>query len=201
MLLLARLLSYVFHPLFAALISIFLLFQLPVYLNYKFSPVYHYYVYAALFLNLVVAPLLISLYFKRKKLIDSLEMKSIRERRLPYLISALFYLFTYFLLQKINFPELYLAIFKAATLVVCLLLAFAQFDWKVSAHLSGLGGICGMLIVAAIELRVDTTPLLIAFVLISGLVAGSRLFLKAHSPLEVISGFLLGLGMQLSILL
>lgn len=130
-------------------------------------------------------------------MISSLEMHEVNERVIPYLISCIFYAFTYYLLVKISFPVYYLAVFMGATLTILTLLALALLKQKASAHLAGLGGICGMLITIALVLNVDTTNLLILFVILSGLVAFSRLALNAHKPSELVSGFLIGLSFQL----
>lgn len=128
-------------------------------------------------------------------------MNEVGERVLPYLISCIFYTLTYFLLKEISFPDFYLAVFQAATLTIFALLLLALLKQKTSAHLAGIGGICGMLISIAISFKIDTSGLLIVFVLLSGLAGFSRLALNAHKPIEVILGFLLGLGLQLFITL
>lgn len=155
------------------------------------------FVYAAVSINLIVTPLLISLYLKKKGYIESLEMPDVKDRVLPYLISALFYTFTFFLFQSIDFPPLYLAVFKAATAVVIALLIFAHLNFKMSAHLAGLGGICGMLFTLGVVLRVELSALFMVAVLIAGLVASSRYYLKAHSFSEISSGFILGFLSQI----
>lgn len=188
----AKFLSYLFHPIFAPLYSVFILFQLPIYLNYKMPTSFIQFVYAVVGINLIITPLLISLYFKRKGYIQSLEMPDVKDRVLPYLVSSLFYTFTFFLFQSINFPDIYLAVFKAATAVVIALLIFAHLNFKVSAHLAGLGGICGMLFTLSVVLRIELSSLLIVSILVAGLVGSSRFYLKAHSFRELSSGFSLG---------
>jgi len=197
----ARFFSYLFHPLFAPLLCVFILFQLPVYLNYKLNSSFFLFVYAVVVINLIVTPLLISMHLKRRGIIDSLTMPTAKQRVIPYLVSAIFYVFTYFLLVKVNFPVLYLSIFRASCAVVILLLIASFFNFKISAHLSGLGGIYGVLIVVSIVFNLDATFLLIVCTLIVGVVASSRLILKAHTNLELLAGFILGIGTQLSLLL
>lgn len=193
----AKVIAHLFHPIYAPLVSIYLLFQLPIYINYKYTDSYFIYVYVLFFLNLVLAPLLISIYLKRKNYIQSLEMQDVSERTLPYLVSSIFYTLTYFLLLNIQFPVFYLMIFQWATITVLMLFILSLFKQKISAHMAAWGGICGMLIAVSWVLKIDTTNLLILFVLISGIVGFSRLKLSAHSAVEVAGGFALGLGIQL----
>src|SRR5690554_2086989 len=193
----AKAIAYLFHPIFAPIISIYLLFHLPVYINFKYTDDYFIYVYVLLFINLVVAPLLIFLYFKKNNYIRSLEMHDVSERTLPYLVSSIFYIFTYYLLFNIQFPAFYLLVFQWASFTVILLYVLSLFKWKVSAHMAAWGGVCGMLITIAWILKTDTTNWLIIAVLVTGVVGVARLKLKAHTILEVVSGFAIGLGCQL----
>lgn len=198
---LANFVSYLLHPIFMPLLSIFILFQLPNYINLRFSSEYFNAVYLCIAFNLVVIPLSLSFYMKKQGMIQSLKMEKVEERVLPYGVTSMFYLITYFLLSKIQFPNLYLAIFLAASAAVVCLLILAFFKQKVSAHLTGLGGICGLLIVVNQFLGIDTIPLFVLFLLLSGILAAARLKLNAHNGFQVLSGFLIGFGTQLVILL
>ena len=182
----AKVLSYIFHPIFAPIYSVAILFSLPIYLNYKLPQQFVNFTFAVVALNLVVSPILISFYLKRKGLIDSLEMKTTKERVLPYLTSAILYAVT-----------LYLTFFLGAFFAIIILLISALFSQKVSAHLAGLGGICGMLYSISVVTFTETLTWLLLGIIVSGLVASARLALKSHSGVELISGFLLGFGIQL----
>lgn len=197
MTLFAKILSYLFHPIFAPLYSVALLFSLPIYLNYKLPQQFINFTYSVVLLNLTVSPILVSLYLKRKGLLDSLEMKSAKERVIPYVVSALLYGITFFLFRQIQMPELYLKFFLGAFFAIVTLLIGAVFSQKISAHLAGLGGICGMLYSISIVTFTDTLTWLLLAIIISGFVASSRLALKSHSGIELISGFFLGFGVQL----
>lgn len=193
----ARFLSYLFHPIFAPLFSIHILLQLPVFFNYKLSTELIQFSYGVVVLNLIVTPVLISLYLKKKGVIKSLEMESARERVIPYLTSSILFFTTYFLFKDINFPTFYLNVLLAAAIVILVLFVGSLINLKLSAHLAGLGGLCGMIFLIVTVLKIELTALFILFILISGLVASSRYFLKAHSFSEIISGFCLGFGIQL----
>ncbi len=197
----ASFISYLLHPIFMPLLSVVILFNLPNYINLRFGPAYFNAVYLCVAFNLIVIPLSMSHYLKKQGMISSLKMEKVEERVLPYMVSAIFYGITYFLFYNIQFPALYLSIFLAASCSVAILLIFALFKEKVSAHLTGIGGICGLLIVVNQVLGIDTIPLLTVFILLAGLLAAARLKLNAHSAFEVAAGFTLGLSTQLLILL
>ena len=192
----SKFLSYLFHPVFAPLVSIYILLQLPIYINFKLTDEFVQFIYAVVLLNLIVSPIFASIYLKRKGFISSMHMENVKERTIPYLISCIFYLFTYYLFLQIEFPQLYLTILKAATFVIISLMILSIMRLKVSAHLAALGGICGMLFIVGILLQLETSLLLMFFLLISGIVASARYALKAHSFIELGSGFCIGFIMQ-----
>jgi membrane-associated phospholipid phosphatase len=88
---------------------------------------------------------------------------------------------------------LILAIFIGASILVAILTIVTVF-FKISVHGSGAGSMIGFLL--AIMLLYPEHNLmwaLIGIVLIAGSVMTSRLYLNAHTPVEVYSGFALGL--------
>lgn len=196
-----KLISLLFHPLFAPIYSLAMITSLPLYINFKYGDDYFLYIYFLFFVNLVLAPLFVSLYLKKVKMINSLEMRAVKERVIPYAAYLIFYAFTYFLLHKLNFPEVYLLLYLMAGTAVALLLVFTLIKWKVSAHLTAMGGICGMLVVLSTYFAVDLSTWLMTAVLASGLVGAARLQMKAHTSMDLLFGFSLGLGSQLSIYL
>jgi hypothetical protein len=190
--LISRFLSYLFHPIFAPLLSVYILFQLPDLENYKLNDAYKYFVYVTFFVNLVIAPLLLSLYFKKTGVIKSLEMNSVKERRSLYAITFIFYAFTAALLHFIQFPRVFMMVFLGACAVVAALYFLSILNQKISAHLSGLGGICGMLFILQLYFFIEISSLFLFFIVLSGIVASARFALGAHSFKELFLGFCLG---------
>ncbi len=197
----AQFLSYLFHPIFAPLVSVFILFQLPIYLNYKYPSAYFTAVYACIFFNLIIIPLSLSYYLKKQGMIQSLEMQSANERVYPYGLTLVLYCITYFLFSQIRFPSFYQAILLGAALSLLILFLFSLANYKISAHMTGLGGIGGMLLVTNQFYQVNTIDLLCLLLLISSLVASARLYLNRHTLGEVFLGFLNGFLCQMVLLL
>jgi membrane-associated phospholipid phosphatase len=65
--------------------------------------------------------------------------------------------------------------------------------WKISAHLTGIGGLLGG--VCSFALYYSTLPLgLVITILTASLILMyARLYLHAHTPLQVVCGLLLGI--------
>jgi len=74
-----------------------------------------------------------------------------------------------------------------------ILLTGITFFWKMSAHMTGIGGLLAVLGVLGIYFpSLNLAYLLVATLLVGGLVASARLYLDAHRPAEVYVGLLVG---------
>jgi membrane-associated phospholipid phosphatase len=82
----------------------------------------------------------------------------------------------------------------AATFATLVLLLFKI---KSSMHLLGMGSLFMFLINLSIHFEINITLALSLFILAIGLVATSRLYLKAHSKAEIFIGLCIGLISQL----
>lgn len=196
-----RILSYLLHPIFLPTISVLLLFQLPFYINYKYGPEYRMVIYLLFFINTAILPLLIALFLKNRKIISSLEMSSNKERRLPYLLTTLVYVFTFFFLREVNFPYIYLTFFRSICISLILLFFSAVVNYKLSSHMVGMGGLCGILSVMAIGFSVDIAWWLYIAVFASGLLGSARIYMGAHTVLQLFFGFVLGFSTQFFLIL
>lgn len=183
------------------LLSVIILFQLPIFHNFKFPPSYFNAIYICVSFNLIVIPLSMAFYLKKQGIIQSLKMHQVEERVYPYAITSIFYLLTYLLFSQINFPPPYLAVFLATSASVFILYLLALAKKKISAHMCGIGGICGLLLVLNQWFGINTIPLLIPGILAAGFLAAARLYLEAHKLSEITLGFALGFVCQLSLLL
>jgi membrane-associated phospholipid phosphatase len=65
----------------------------------------------------------------------------------------------------------------------------------------GVGGLLGSLLIISFVFKLNTIPVIAFLFLLSGLIASSRLYLKAHSRDEIYSGFALGMFTQVTVFL
>ena len=75
------------------------------------------------------------------------------------------------------------------TIIAALLI---NLHWKISIHMIGVGGILGAVLGMAQGLFIELLWPVIIIVLLSGMLGTARLMLKAHNPLQIYAGFLLG---------
>lgn len=197
---LANLLSRLFHPIFMPLLGMFILFNSATIYNYRYQDNYKNIIYLLLLVNTILMPLLFSWVLKRNGIISSLEMKYVDERKWPYLFTFLMFLFTIWLFVQLNMAPLLLYFTLAAAISIFVLLVASLLKIKISAHLLSLGGLAGMLILLHLKTGTDMISVFSAIIIISGLVGTARLKLKAHTSLEIYTGFLIGLLTQLFLL-
>lgn len=194
---LASLISKILHPIFMPLIGVALLFTLPTFIGFmtheKLKIVIVFYVT----INTLILPLLFSLILKWKGIINSLQMDTVEERRWPYLFSILMFLVCIWLFKEVNVNPLLINFLLGAAVSIFILLITSYFHFKMSAHLLGIGGLVGVISVVAIKDYIDISTPLIILILLSGILGTARLQLKAHKPIEIYSGFLVGFLVQL----
>ncbi len=147
-----------------------------------------------------ILPILnIYLMYKLKR-IHSITLSNRNERTFPYIMTAIFYYGLFYLFYDLRiWQTIKIFIFCAGTGI--LLTALVNMKYKISAHMVGLGGLLGMIISLNILLRYDMLQFLLIGILVSGIVASSRLALDEHKPSQIYTGFFLGLFCQTVIFL
>jgi hypothetical protein len=141
----------------------------------------------------LLIPMVLMLGLRWSGMVKSLHFEEKSERRTPFILVTLFYLLTtYFLKEKTELdPILWQGMGIIAFAVA--LLTGVTFFWKMSAHMTGIGGVMGVLAVFGMYFpSLDLAYLLVATLLLGGLVASARLYLDAHRPAEVYVGLLVG---------
>ena len=187
----AKIISYIFHPLFMPTLGIFILLNLETYLKYTIVPSGKIAIYSIVFINTGIVPAILAFFQYRFKFIKTLQMESKEERIFPFLATIFFYFFCFYILKKNNLPApVYMLMFGAAVLVSVVFLI--NFFWKISVHATGAGGIIGMLWGISQKLNLEIMPVIFLFILFGGFIGFARLKLNAHNPSQIYAGFLLG---------
>lgn len=195
----AKIISYVFHPLIMPVIGLSIIFNTDSYINYAVPQELKQAVIILVGASTFLIPLLISLLLLNRKIINSLEMETQKERIIPYSITIIFYVFTLYMLKQAHIPPIIFNFIIGATLSI--IIAFViNIKWKISAHMIGIGGLVGALLCVSILLEIYITPFFILSLLVAGLVGSARLILKAHTPSQVYAGFAIGVICQIVVL-
>lgn len=145
-----------------------------------------------IFVMTYLVPLLILILFKKLKLIESFNAHTIKERKLPVaMMIILFYLLGNTISNIGSMKDISL-LFYATSAALMLLYFLFIFKIKTSIHLLSLGISTAFFLIIDINNSSNFPFVIIVNILIAGIVANARLFLKAHNPSEVYIGFLTG---------
>lgn len=189
-----KVVSYIFHPLFVPIAGALAYFII----TPKYSPPeLQTGNLLPIFILTVIIPIIFYLILFNIGVVSSIFMPTVKERIYPVLIHIVLLLTIVLKIIPNNFiAELYY-FFIGLILSALTSLLFILMRLKVSMHLMGMGSLIMFLICLSIHFEINITIALSLFTLATGLVATSRLYLKAHSKPEILIGFFIGLIAQL----
>jgi len=188
--------SYIFHPVFVPLYIIFFLLYIHPSAFSGFSEQEKKQTVLIILLNLVIFPLITVLLLKAVGFIDSLYLRTQKDRIIPYIASGIFFFWGYTVFkEQPQYPPVLtafiLGIFLASSAAL-----LANIYFKVSMHAIGMGGWLGFfLLLFYRNSMLMTWPLCLAL-LITGLVCSSRLLLRSHEQKDIYGGLLIGMITQ-----
>jgi hypothetical protein len=187
----ARVISVLFHPLLLPSYFLLIIFSLKFYISIIIPFEAKLMILSLVFTTTFVFPAIFILVIKNKGLIKSLQMETKEERNYPYIITAIFNFSAYYMIRKIQIPDIYYLFFLGSAVLI-LVSMFINFFTKISIHMLGAGGIIGTLIGLSIRLNIDLVFFVVVAVIISGLVGFARMKLKAHNSFQIYAGFTCG---------
>jgi len=193
--LLARIFSFIFHPLLlATYLFAVLAFSLPLALDPLKEDGYMNFVFLIFCVTFLFPALNVGI-FKTFGSIKSLMMRERQERVLPFFFIAILYIVVTYMFYSRTRIDMQDNLLKILIIIDALVLvsAIATLFLKVSVHSLGMCGMIGILIPLN-KISEDGAlfyPTIIA-VLLTGIVMSSRLQLNAHTPREVTVGGVLG---------
>lgn len=199
---LARIISFLLHPLLIPSYFLIILYQLSGFI-YPLLSLHYKLIFLGFVLTLTfVIPSLMAVVLKRLQIIETLTMDKKNERMVPLFLVSVLYFITYFMLHKIS-SEGYriFAFFMLGSTILILLAMSLNYFTKISLHLMAWGGFTGALIGISLLFRINLFFWLFLVVFLSGTAAYARLQLKAHQPAQVYLGYLSGLVLMLLLFL
>jgi len=195
--LLAKFISYVFHPLFIPLYITYFIIQVHSYQFAGISDGVNLRTLLQVFVNCTFLPLASILLLKALKFIDSVFLKTQRDRIIPYIICMTFYFWNWYVFKNNHeikdLVSMSMAIFNASVFGF-----LVNISMKVSMHAISVGVMSTFMALLAFTDSSSFSLYLSIAVLISGIVCTSRLIVSDHSPKEIYYGFLIGVFSQLA---
>lgn len=143
-----------------------------------------------------IIPLTAILLLIRRGSVSDLYIARSAQRTTPYIYTVCCFVFwCYFMFSALKVPT-YLLLTAVGATIALILVTIINHWWKISAHLSSLGGLIGG--VMSFCLCTGIMPsmwLVICMFVLALLLMYARVYLNAHTSLQVVCGFLLGLLM------
>jgi hypothetical protein len=187
--------SYIFHPIFISLYGTLFFFSIAK--SFYYNPQ----IYITLLQVTILTVLLpLSLFFLMRSLgmLHSFTEASLPERRLPITIQAvfLFVLLNESISREI-FTELYF-FFLGGLISAVLVLGAVLLKFKASLHMIGISALTAFIYGLSTYYQPPFSSYVIGICIICmGFVASSRLYKKAHTPVELLAGMSIGIIPQL----
>ena len=125
--------------------------------------------------------------------VDSIMVATIGQRKIPLVIQS--FLFILLVRKSVTieqYPELHF-FFLAGLLSIVLALVFLFFKIKASLHMITISALTVFVIGLSIHTQTQYLYLITFLVLMNGVVAASRIDMKAHTNNELVIGFFLGM--------
>lgn len=195
----SRLISIILHPIFIPIISFYLSIKLVPNLDFTIAN-YQNYILLILVICTIMFPVLCMLFLIKFDVISSLEMKEKHERPIPLLLTGGFLILSLKLTEKLLVFTPVLKKELVGAIIIILLASIISKFWKISLHMLGVGGLIGVL-VSLQYLYGGLSSMIIYFMLIAGITAMARIYLKAHNHSQIYIGFIVGFIIECVIIL
>ncbi len=182
--------SVLLHPIVVPTIGVFLYF---LFIPNRLGKEQRLAILAMIFVATYLIPLLVLVLLKALGKIQSYQVISIKERKLPLaFMIVLFYLLGNTLFSVTQIIDLGI-LFYAISLGLVIIYILFLFKIKTSLHLLSMGIALGFFLLMSTFYTSSFLFIILIVILLSGALASARLHLKVHTPKEVYLGFFLGI--------
>ena len=193
----AKIISYIFHPLF---LPTYIFFWVLLRFPFEFAGITPLTLFArkvTVFWMTAFFPAFSVFLLWRLKFIDNIYLKTQKERIVPYIITMIFYWWMWYLSRNFTDQPLVLKFFFFGIFLSTVVgLVFNSF-FKISMHAMGIGGALAFLIITSFYYQSYLGADIAIVMLITGLVCTSRLLLSQHNSFQIYAGLIAGILCQL----
>jgi membrane-associated phospholipid phosphatase len=188
-----KFISTILHPIVLPTLGVFLYF---VFVSKSFDKRLQLIVLGLVFVLTYVVPVLLLLFLKNFGFIKDFQVSTIKERRFPVIFMIfLLYFLGNTIIQIPTIRNLGILFYGTSLSLTCIYVLFSV-KLKSSLHLVSMGNMIGFFLIMTNINSLSMLPIIILLILLSGILASSRLYLKAHTPVELLIGFSLGIVCQ-----
>ena len=193
----AKIISYVFHPLFVPVYIAWFLITVQPYLFGSFTPTEKIITVLRFFIMYSFFPLVTVLLAKALGFLDSIFLKTQKERVIPYIACGIYYFWMCYVLRNQDqfskeVVQLSMAIFIASSIGL-----LVNIYMKVSMHAISVGVMITFILLLAFLTDANYGFYIAIAFLLAGTVSSARLINSDHYPVEVYAGLVVGIVAQL----
>ncbi len=196
----SSIISYLFHPLLFPTYGTLLILGLNPNMFGYFGERLHFVWLAIVFALTFIFPVVWMRMMVGLEMIDNLRMETSKERIVPFVAAITFYLWTTWMFKAnvhLKIPTNQLIFYMMLGACISISIAFfMNIFTSVSLHTLGAGSVLGLVLILVRFSTFDLRLLFVATILLAGIIGSARLVLKAHSEMEVISGYFIGFAGQ-----
>jgi hypothetical protein len=189
----AKIISYIFHPLFIPVYLSWLAVETQSYLFGVFSEWEKTIFIARFAVMYIMFPLVSVLLMKALGFVSSIHLTTQKDRIIPYVVSMIYYWWMWYLLH--NQPEypkqfvvLSLSIFLASVGGL-----MANINMKISMHAIAAGVMSAFVMLLGLSQDIDFGAYISISVLLAGIICTARFIDSDHTAKEIYSGLLVGI--------
>jgi len=193
----AKIISYILHPLFIPVYIFFwLTIRFPIHFD-NITPTALTFKTVSIFLNATFFPAFAVFLLWRLKFIETIFLRTEKDRIIPYMITMIFYWWMWYLSRNFtDQPEVLKFFYFGIFLNTVFGLVINNFI-KISMHAMGAGSFVAFMILTCIIYQTSLGVDILIATILAGLICTSRLMLNHHSTAEIYTGLFVGVICQL----
>ena len=184
-----KVISTILHPNVLPTVGAFLYF---IFIDQTFEKGLQLIVVGLIFILTYIVPILLLFFLKNFGFIKDFQLSTIKERRVPVIFMILIlYFLGNTIIQIPMIRNLGILFYGTSLSLICIYILFS-IKLKSSLHLVSMGNMLGFFLIMTNVNNLSISFIIILLIFLSGILASSRLYLKAHTPIELLIGFFLG---------
>jgi len=191
-----KFISTILHPIVLPTAGAFLYF---IFITQQFEKRLQLIILGLIFILTYIVPILLLFFLKNFGFIKNFQVSTIKERRVPviFMIFILYFLGNT-IIQIPMIRNLGILFYGTSLSLICIYILFSA-KLKSSLHLVSMGNMLGFFLIMTNINNLSILFIIIPLIFLSGILASSRLYLKAHTPIELLIGFFLGFISQFTL--
>jgi len=191
----AIILSAIFHPIFFPVYGLLFINWADSYKLAGLDETNKMKLFSIVILNTIIFPVVTVLIMNRLGFVKNIFMREREERIIPFIAGGLFYFWTFMVVRSLAISGFLTEIFLGASLAVFACFFLTLF-FKISIHCAAVGGFIAIAFYLTFSAPHNLEIPVMIIIILAGLIGSARWYLKEHVPVEIFSGYAVGILSQ-----